>query len=62
MRSLLLACWLVLSLPGFARAANPAPLPDDPAATAEDHKFMQRAIELVRDTVAHGTTHSAPSW
>jgi tRNA(Arg) A34 adenosine deaminase TadA len=39
-----------------AAAATPAvaPLPDDPACTAMDRKFMARAIELVRDSVAQG--------
>lgn len=27
------------------------PLPDDPACTAKDRKFMRRAIELAQDSV-----------
>jgi tRNA(Arg) A34 adenosine deaminase TadA len=43
---------LFLSAVVSSRAANPIPLPDDPAATAEDRKFMLRALELVRDSVS----------
>jgi tRNA(Arg) A34 adenosine deaminase TadA len=51
----LLACAAGALLPA-ARAATPAvsPLPDDPACTEVDRKFMARALELVRDSVEHG--------
>ncbi len=35
-------------------AAAPAALPDDPACTAEDRRFMKRAYELAREGVASG--------
>ncbi len=54
MRSLLLAGCLALTAVFSARAASPAPLPDDPACNADDRKFMLRALELVRESVAHG--------
>lgn len=52
---LILACATIASFPS-ARAAGPdvKPLPDDPACTDVDRKFMGRAIELVRDSVAQG--------
>jgi tRNA(Arg) A34 adenosine deaminase TadA len=37
-----------------AFGANPAPLPDDPACTATDRKFMERAYELARYATTHG--------
>jgi tRNA(Arg) A34 adenosine deaminase TadA len=37
-----------------AAAANPTPLPDDPACTATDRKFMERAYELARYATTHG--------
>jgi hypothetical protein len=36
------------------------PLPDDPACTAEDRKFMARAIELAAAATAHATA-TAPT-
>jgi len=54
MRFLLLAGCLALTAVVSARAATPAPLPDDPSCTAEDRKFMLRALELVRESVTHG--------
>jgi tRNA(Arg) A34 adenosine deaminase TadA len=54
--SLLLAaptsCILLLAL--AARADNPVPLPDDPACTAADRVFMERAYELARYATTHG--------
>jgi tRNA(Arg) A34 adenosine deaminase TadA len=52
---LILACATIASF-ASARAAGPdvKPLPDDPACTDVDRKFMARAIELVRDSVAQG--------
>jgi tRNA(Arg) A34 adenosine deaminase TadA len=50
---------LILSPLSFAAEAPAvsAPLvtalPDDPACTAEDRRFMLRALELARDSVAH---------
>jgi len=44
------------SVGSLARAAAVAPLPDDPACTAEDRKFMARAYELSAAAVAHGNT------
>ncbi len=35
-------------------AAGPTALPDDPACTAEDRRFMARAYELAREGVASG--------
>jgi tRNA(Arg) A34 adenosine deaminase TadA len=35
-------------------ASNPAPLPDDPACTAPDRHFMERAYELARYATTHG--------
>jgi tRNA(Arg) A34 adenosine deaminase TadA len=50
----LLAASLVL-LAGPASGASPTPLPDDPACTAEDRKFMERAYELARlASTSHG--------
>ncbi len=40
----------------LARAVTVAPLPDDPACTAEDRKFMARAYELSAAAAAHGNT------
>jgi tRNA(Arg) A34 adenosine deaminase TadA len=37
-----------------ARAQAPAALPDDPACTAADRKFMERAYELARLATTHG--------
>jgi tRNA(Arg) A34 adenosine deaminase TadA len=37
-----------------APSASPAPLPDDPKALAEDHKFMARAFALADDAVKKG--------
>jgi tRNA(Arg) A34 adenosine deaminase TadA len=37
-----------------ARADNPVPLPDDPACTAADRVFMERAYELARYATTHG--------
>jgi tRNA(Arg) A34 adenosine deaminase TadA len=37
-----------------AMAANPMPLPDDPACTATDRKFMERAYDLARYASTHG--------
>ena len=49
--TLLLALSL-LAAPLFATA--PAPLPDDPACTAADRAFMERAYELARYATTHG--------
>lgn len=38
----------------LAQAAAPKPLPDDPACTAEDRKFMTRAYELARLATTRG--------
>lgn len=54
MRSILLLGFLFLSAIASSQAAGPVPLPDDPACTAIDRKYMLRALELVRDSVAHG--------
>ena len=54
MRPLLLLGFLFLTTVISIPAASPVPLPDDPACTAEDRKFMLRALELVRDSVAKG--------
>ena len=52
MRSILLPGLLFLTAVLSSPAAGPVPLPDDPACTAEDRKFMLRALELVRDSVS----------
>jgi tRNA(Arg) A34 adenosine deaminase TadA len=53
MRSTLLLGLLLFSAAASSHAAAPVvPQPDDPACTAEDRKFMLRALELVRDSVA----------
>jgi tRNA(Arg) A34 adenosine deaminase TadA len=45
---------LAVGLP-LARAFEPVvPLPDDPKCTAEDRKFMARAMELAVTAAAHG--------
>jgi tRNA(Arg) A34 adenosine deaminase TadA len=49
----LLAASLAL-LAGAARGETPAPLPDDPACTAADRRFMERAYELARIATTHG--------
>jgi tRNA(Arg) A34 adenosine deaminase TadA len=36
------------------RAETPAPLPDDPACTAQDRAFMERAYALARYATTHG--------
>jgi tRNA(Arg) A34 adenosine deaminase TadA len=41
-------------LAGAARAQTPAALPDDPACTAADRRFMERAYELARLATTHG--------
>jgi tRNA(Arg) A34 adenosine deaminase TadA len=41
-------------LAGVASGQNPTPLPDDPACTAADRKFMERAYELARYATTHG--------
>jgi tRNA(Arg) A34 adenosine deaminase TadA len=54
-RSLRLLAALPLALlAGAAPAQPPAPLPDDPACTATDRKFMERAYELARFATTHG--------
>ena len=53
-RFMRLFIFLLASLPVLRAApatAIPA-LPDDPACTAEDRKFMRRALELAQDSVA----------
>ena len=52
--------WLfVLGLPLMLAAtaihAGPAPLPDDPACTAEDRAFMSRAYEAAKRAVQQGS-------
>jgi len=42
----------LLAAPLFA--TTPAPLPDDPACTAADRPFMERAYELARYATTHG--------
>jgi tRNA(Arg) A34 adenosine deaminase TadA len=44
----------IIAACGWAGASPgvPAALPDDPACTPEDRKFMQRALELAQDSVA----------
>jgi tRNA(Arg) A34 adenosine deaminase TadA len=37
-----------------AAALQPAAMPDDPACTATDRKFMERAYELARFATTHG--------
>jgi len=37
-----------------ARAATPAPLPDDPACNAADRAFMEQAYEMARYATTHG--------
>jgi len=37
-----------------ARAESPVPLPDDPACTAADRVFMERAYDLARFATTHG--------
>ncbi len=54
MRPIFLTFFLSLMAIVPSHAASPVPLPDDPACTAVDRKFMLRALELVRDSVAHG--------
>ncbi len=44
------------SAPTTASASTAKPLPDDPACTAEDRKFMNRAYELATAAVAQGNT------
>jgi tRNA(Arg) A34 adenosine deaminase TadA len=51
-RSVAVASLFLLAL--VARGATPAPLPDDPACTAEDRGFMARAYALARLATAHG--------
>jgi tRNA(Arg) A34 adenosine deaminase TadA len=41
-------------LAGVISAQTPAALPDDPACTATDRKFMERAYELARFATTHG--------
>lgn len=41
-------------LSAFAAGQNPAALPDDPACTATDRHFMERAYELARFATTHG--------
>jgi len=38
----------------FAAGQTPAALPDDPACTATDRQFMERAYELARFATTHG--------
>ena len=52
MRPIVLLGFLFLTAAVARPAAGPTPLPDDPACTAEDRKFMVRALELVRDSVS----------
>jgi tRNA(Arg) A34 adenosine deaminase TadA len=49
-----LALSLLALLAGAARAQTPAALPDDPACTAADRRFMERAYELARFATTHG--------
>jgi tRNA(Arg) A34 adenosine deaminase TadA len=45
----------ILLLPALAAwAESPVPLPDDPACTAADRVFMERAYELARYATTHG--------
>ena len=50
------ALWLsaLCALGSLARAATVPPMPDDPACTAEDRKFMARAYELADAASVHG--------
>jgi tRNA(Arg) A34 adenosine deaminase TadA len=48
----LIACSTLLA--SNLLAAGPTALPDDPACTAEDRRFMARAYELAREGVASG--------
>lgn len=47
---------LFLQLPLTAAAPAVVPLPDDPACTAEDRKFMVRAFEIAAATAAVGNS------
>lgn len=49
-----LAAALVLLAPLLLQAADPVPLPDDPACTAADRAFIKRAYELAREAVKKG--------
>ncbi len=46
--------WLLLASPLALGAAVPPALPDDPACTADDRKFMERAYEMARYATTHG--------
>jgi tRNA(Arg) A34 adenosine deaminase TadA len=52
------AMMLWVADPAISAAATPAAtveaFPDDPACTADDRRFMARAYELARSSVAHG--------
>jgi tRNA(Arg) A34 adenosine deaminase TadA len=50
--SALTACLCLTAL--AAGAEDPTPLPDDPACTAADRVFMERAYELARYATTHG--------
>jgi tRNA(Arg) A34 adenosine deaminase TadA len=54
-RSLLLALatLLMTAVPAFSE--NPVPLPDDPACTAQDRVFMERAYASARQAVEQGS-------
>jgi tRNA(Arg) A34 adenosine deaminase TadA len=54
--SRLLPSLLSLFAASFAFASDPVvvPAPDDPACTAEDRKFMARAFEFARKSLARG--------
>ena len=43
-----------LLVPWLSQAAEPVPLPDDPACTEVDRGFMERAYELAREAVKAG--------
>ena len=45
---------LLVATLAFAESPPNTPVPDDPACTAEDRKFMARAFELSRLSVARG--------
>jgi tRNA(Arg) A34 adenosine deaminase TadA len=45
-------CAALLATPAFG--GNPAALPDDPACTQADRRFMERAYELARYATTHG--------
>jgi tRNA(Arg) A34 adenosine deaminase TadA len=47
-------CASLFLLAAGARGAFPTPLPDDPACTATDRRFMVRAYELARVAMSHG--------